>query len=89
MPHGKIRKWIRRCLLVVIAVCLLLIVRSIQLSSEQEKEQERLREMIGQEQGEEQTSKDGAVVSSGAVDPSGAAVSAAPQEPAVLGKYAY
>lgn len=88
MPHGKIRKWIRRCLLAVIAVCLLLIVRSIQLSSEQEKEQERLREMIGQEQGEEQTSKDGAVVSSGAVDPSGAAVSAAPQEPAVLGKYA-
>ena len=59
MPHGKIRKWIRRFLLAVIAVCLLLIVRSYHLSSEQEKEHERLRQMIGREQGGERMPTDG------------------------------
>ena len=87
MPHGKIRKWIRRFLLAVIAVCLLLIVRSYHLSSEQEKEHERLRQMIGREQGGERMPTDGTAASSGAVDPSGV-VSAAPREPAVLDKYA-
>lgn len=83
MTRRGIRKWIRRCLFAVMAVCLILIARSYYLSSEQEKQQEVLRDMTRQQQTEERPLPPDA----GAV-PSGASICADSQEPVIMSKYA-
>ncbi len=83
MSHRRIRKWIRGCLLSVMAVCLILMARSYYVSSEQEIQQSVLQERMRQERTEE-----GAVIPDTVAVPSGASSSVVSQEPVVLSKYA-
>ncbi len=83
MAHRRIRKWIRGCLLCVMAVCLILMARSYYISSEQEKQQSVLQERIRQERTEE-----GPVAPDTGADVSLATAPAVSQEPVVLSKYA-